>query len=514
MHSVLLEGKGGNPLKNWGFTKHCTQKIYSKDIKSFVFSVAGGAGSRLFIPKASAKQNLNLHFPYVVFQLSIPPSQSFAFEIAVNGTDGTRRRLFFSTAFRDQKITPLHARIPLHAVMGKWVNLVIDVAGLLGLYFDISFAYLSEIVINPNANIHRIFVLREKPPPTIKIIDIDIEEEKAAKRAANPYLELQSDVDTQPVTPIHHSLLLSPTISCETQLLNADYALLFKKVVIQPGQPPKERRLTGILVESTTIIEQQRAQQEELLRRKRASAKPRMVPRHSTPSIHSHSPSFRDGDRDRDRDRDRRGVRERDGYDYYSHSSSRKSSSRPSSYHSKYKQLPSSSSGSYDHRYDEHAARDQYRGDPRHSSPRGYDDGRQPYRHSPVARRPMPSDHHQSPSPSQPRPSKLPTISTKPSQMEARMRDDRRDRERGRRGMEERRSPEGRSREDSDADRYRSSRYDAYHRSPQRQGHQPSYYHPDRSPAHESDFHRRDDGRDGRSRDDYDRRDGYDHRDD
>ncbi len=66
------------------------------------------------IPGVDTKA-LGLTHPYIVVQLLIEAQDAFSFELEVLDTKRTKRRLIFSTNFKDSTATALHAQIPLGA---------------------------------------------------------------------------------------------------------------------------------------------------------------------------------------------------------------------------------------------------------------------------------------------------------------------------------------------------------------------------------------------------------------
>jgi len=83
----------------------------------------------------------------------------------VSDTSKTRRRLIFSTSFREPVSTPLHARIPLAAVArSTWTNLVLDLDEMVAYNFGgAKYARLELITLGAACRLRKIVTLREAP---------------------------------------------------------------------------------------------------------------------------------------------------------------------------------------------------------------------------------------------------------------------------------------------------------------------------------------------------------------
>jgi Protein of unknown function (DUF667) len=110
----LFSTQGSNPLEKVRISdkalKH-VKKVYDKDVKCFIIDIPSmphhAANSRLILPKQE-KRSLSLMYRFVVLQMRAD-AQELHFEITVRDTGQNRRRLIFSSGFRDIHHTPLHA---------------------------------------------------------------------------------------------------------------------------------------------------------------------------------------------------------------------------------------------------------------------------------------------------------------------------------------------------------------------------------------------------------------------
>ena len=85
---------------------------------------------------------------------------------------GTRRRLFFSSAFTELKTTPLHCQIPLTLVKhGLWLNLAIHVADLVAACFrGATFRSMDLLTLSAYFKLRRVFTLRQPPPDSTRYL--------------------------------------------------------------------------------------------------------------------------------------------------------------------------------------------------------------------------------------------------------------------------------------------------------------------------------------------------------
>lgn len=104
----------------------------------------------------------------------VAPAASFAFELAVNDAESvTRRRLIFSTAFRDATSSTLHAQVPLPLLpRGVWLNFTIDVADLVqAAWPGAAYGTLEGISLAPSCKLRNIFTLQAAPQVSHAALD-------------------------------------------------------------------------------------------------------------------------------------------------------------------------------------------------------------------------------------------------------------------------------------------------------------------------------------------------------
>ena len=111
-------------------------QTFAKEAKSYVYDIDGGPTTKIQFPKDD-KKTLHLMQRYLVFQIKFPVGAAFALEITLTDTGRSKRRLHFSTAFRELQSNPLHCRIPFPGYLPRdcWLNIVFDMEDLVALAF-------------------------------------------------------------------------------------------------------------------------------------------------------------------------------------------------------------------------------------------------------------------------------------------------------------------------------------------------------------------------------------------
>lgn len=175
-HIVLLEAKGQDFMKNWSARRGVAARAYNKDVKTYVIDIVGPAGSKVSCPGDAGSTGgtggrvLGLTQPYFALQVYILKDQPFSLDLAVTDHLRNRIRLLFSTSYKAVKVTPLHARIPLHAVAGSWSCLVFDLHELVRALFPKSeFASVQTIDLMPVCTLLRALTCRACPLPTLEL---------------------------------------------------------------------------------------------------------------------------------------------------------------------------------------------------------------------------------------------------------------------------------------------------------------------------------------------------------
>lgn len=166
---LVLGASGKDPAKRYRLsTTGAIRRGFDPTTKGYVWSVDGGAATRLSLGECARSGPLGIVHDCIVFQLALPTGQrAFAVELLVADAAGNRRRALLSTAFTALSSTPLHAQIPLGSVLnesrGTWFNWRLNLAELTRRAFGhtIDFGSLDGISVGPSCKLRAIFSLRD-----------------------------------------------------------------------------------------------------------------------------------------------------------------------------------------------------------------------------------------------------------------------------------------------------------------------------------------------------------------
>lgn len=163
----VFSAQGRDPVAKWRLTGSASakNKVYDKDVKSFVYILEGEtATTKMSLPR-DEKQSLWLIQRYLVLQLHVPLGHSFSLEFGVTDTGNNKRRILLSSNHRDITITQLHARFPLNILrLGIWLNLCLDLQSLVGETFKgQSFKALENLTISASCRLRKIFTMKSQP---------------------------------------------------------------------------------------------------------------------------------------------------------------------------------------------------------------------------------------------------------------------------------------------------------------------------------------------------------------
>ncbi|XP_078595057.1 uncharacterized protein LOC144872608 [Branchiostoma floridae x Branchiostoma japonicum] len=166
----IFSAQGKDPVSKWKLTGGTSsiQKVFDKDVKSYVYTLEGGSTTtKMHIPKDS-KQSLFLVQRYLVFQIYIPLGQDFSVELGITDLSNNKRRILLSTCQREIAATPLHAKIPLTILRKRvWLHLVLDLLSLVGENFrGQTFRALESLTLSANCRIRKVFTMKAQPPDT------------------------------------------------------------------------------------------------------------------------------------------------------------------------------------------------------------------------------------------------------------------------------------------------------------------------------------------------------------
>ena len=178
-------------------------KVYDKDVKSFVYILEGETTTtKMSLPK-DEKQSLLLIQRFLILQLYVPLGHSFSLEFGITDSGNNKRRILLSSNHREVTITHLHARFPLNILrLGVWLNLCMDLQSLVGKTFKgQSFKALENLTISASCRLRKIFTMKLQPFDTTDDDEIYCCENTNAGKLDNIPKALQ--LSTTPDIPYH-----------------------------------------------------------------------------------------------------------------------------------------------------------------------------------------------------------------------------------------------------------------------------------------------------------------------
>ncbi|PFX30604.1 uncharacterized protein C3orf67 homolog [Stylophora pistillata] len=164
----VFSAQGRDPVAKWRLSGSAStkNKVYDKDVKSFVYFLEGETTTtKMSLPK-DEKQSLGLTQRYLVLQLYVPLGHSFSLEFGVSDSSGNnKRRILLSSNHREITITQLHARFPFNILrLGVWLNLCFDLRSLVGETFKGEcFNALENLTISASCRLRKIFTMKLQP---------------------------------------------------------------------------------------------------------------------------------------------------------------------------------------------------------------------------------------------------------------------------------------------------------------------------------------------------------------
>jgi len=153
---------------------HGIQKVFDKDVKSFVVQLDGIPTTTKFSMPKESKQSLSLIQRCIVFQLEVRLGQEFSMELGISDTFQTKRSLSFSTAHKELSVQPLSARIPIKVInRAQWTSFVIDVASFVNdIWKNQTFTTIDQITVCANCKLRKIFTLKNVPSSEIACLSL------------------------------------------------------------------------------------------------------------------------------------------------------------------------------------------------------------------------------------------------------------------------------------------------------------------------------------------------------
>ena len=167
-YHVVFKSSGSKPLERCQSGGSVT-RVYDKSSKGYVLALSGGRSTSVRFPKKrTTSLGLTSSRPYLILQVYLPIGRPFTCEVVVSDDKLTRRRLIFSTAFKEELYGELHAQISLQNLeRGKWLNLCINMLSLMDICFEhdgkTNFRVVDAITVNSVCKLRNVYVVRDNP---------------------------------------------------------------------------------------------------------------------------------------------------------------------------------------------------------------------------------------------------------------------------------------------------------------------------------------------------------------
>ena len=167
-YDVVFKSSGSKPLERC-LSSGSVSRVYDKTSKGYVLALSGGRSTNVHFPKKkSASLGLTSTRPYLVLQVYVPVGRPFTCEVVISDDKLTRRRLIFSTAFKEELYGELHAQISLQNLeRGRWLNVCIDMLSIMGVCFEndgkTNFRVCDAITVSSVCKLRSVYVVRENP---------------------------------------------------------------------------------------------------------------------------------------------------------------------------------------------------------------------------------------------------------------------------------------------------------------------------------------------------------------
>ena len=167
-YDVVFKSSGSKPLERC-LSNGSVSRVYDKTSKGYVLALSGGRSTNVHFPKKkTASLGLTPTRPYLVLQVYVPIGRPFTSEVIISDDKLTRRRLIFSTAFKEELYGELHAQISLQNLeRGKWLNLCIDMLSIMDICFEndgkTNFRVCDAITVSSVCKLRNVYVVRENP---------------------------------------------------------------------------------------------------------------------------------------------------------------------------------------------------------------------------------------------------------------------------------------------------------------------------------------------------------------
>lgn len=155
---IIFTPQGAKPLKHCK-TKGKVIKMFDHELKAFTYLSSGNHSKLTLLRQIFTKEKEKVMRGVLCFQvnLNLTVKSFLKVEVKIKQIDGVRKRLVFSTSFKEELHTPLHSQIPLRLIKElseTWALLVID----LNQYLDSNCYAIDEMSLQGNFKLRFIFL--------------------------------------------------------------------------------------------------------------------------------------------------------------------------------------------------------------------------------------------------------------------------------------------------------------------------------------------------------------------
>jgi len=163
----IFSPSGNDPFRHMKLVnENHIHKVYERTVKGYVVSMERESSSTALICPKQQKDSLDIHQSLLILQLRLLGMASpFSLELVVHDSRRQRKRLYFSTSFKDIHVNSLHVSLPWKQPRHDlFTNVVID---MMQLVYQSSngmdeFVSLDSFIIHPCCQLRRIFTLPRK----------------------------------------------------------------------------------------------------------------------------------------------------------------------------------------------------------------------------------------------------------------------------------------------------------------------------------------------------------------
>jgi len=163
----IFSPSGNDPFRRMKLVNESLiHKVYERVVKGYVVNMdRESSTTALICPKQQQKESLDIRQSLLIIQLRLGMTSPFSLELVVHDNRRQKKRLYFSTSFKDIHINSLHVSLPWKQPRHEiFTNVVIDLMQLVHQASNGAdeFVSLDSFTIHPCCQLRRIFTLPRK----------------------------------------------------------------------------------------------------------------------------------------------------------------------------------------------------------------------------------------------------------------------------------------------------------------------------------------------------------------